>query len=121
MAGQDHLQRHRAVEPLLPRLVDHAHPAAADLADQLIRAEIAGHRGEGGLAVGLHGLRPRRRRQLIERLQAIERRAQFRVLPQDRTPIRLLARLKPGKIIIEQIQVFFVVRFVGHFCMSVRK
>ena len=40
VAGQDHLHRHQAVESLLPRLVDHAHPAAPDLLEQLILAEM---------------------------------------------------------------------------------
>ena len=125
MAGQDHLDGHRAVEPLLPGLVDHAHAAAADLADQLVRPEIArqfaprcGAVSESPPACGR--LFPRRRRQLFERFQTIQRRGQFRMFPQDRIPIRLLARLKPGEIGIQNVQGVFVERFVGHFCISVR-
>ena len=67
------------------------------------------------IAVGVRGLFPRRRGQLFERFQTIERRGQFGMFPQDCSPIRLLARLKPGEIGIENIQGFFVERFVGHF------
>ena len=107
MAGQDHFERDRAVEPLLPRLVDHAHPAAADLTDQLVRAEIARHRARQrrGIcsAVADRWLVLRRRGQLFERLQAIQRRGPLWMFPQDRNPIRLLAGLQPSKEAIESI------------------
>ena len=108
VAGQDHLDGHRAVEPFLPGLVDDAHAAAADLADQLVRAEIArqlppvqGWRGVG-VSVAAGDLFLRRRRQLFERIEAIQRRGQFGMLPHNRIPIRRLACLQPGEIRIEE-------------------
>ena len=97
VAGQDHLHRHRAIEALLPGLVDHAHAAAADLADQFVGPEVARQRADGRLTPAA-GLAKRgfsgRRRQHLQRFQAIQRRGQFRDAPQQRSPIRLLARLK---------------------------
>ena len=52
VAGQDHLYGHGAIEPFLPRLVDHAHAAPADLADQFVRAEIP--RQFAGRRISLH-------------------------------------------------------------------
>ena len=40
--GEDHFHGHDAVQGLLPRLVDHSHPATADLRQQFVGAEIAG-------------------------------------------------------------------------------
>ena len=41
LPGQDHLQGHEAVEAHLPGLVDDAHAAAGDLAEDLVVAEVA--------------------------------------------------------------------------------
>ena len=70
LPGQDHLQRHDPVQLHLPGLVNHAHPAAGDLLDQLVVAEEAGFDPGGGRRRGstyaqrcphrrrhLHGLR----------------------------------------------------------------
>ena len=38
--GREHLERHPAIERLLLCLVDHAHPAAAQLAENLEVAEL---------------------------------------------------------------------------------
>ena len=46
----------------------------------------------------------RRRGQLLQCFQAIQRRGQLGMLPQQRLPIRLLARLKPGEIRVEHVQ-----------------
>jgi hypothetical protein len=48
-AGQDHLERAGAIQPDLPSLVNHAHAAAAQLAEELIAGD-----GEDG-APGLDG------------------------------------------------------------------
>ena len=53
LAGEDHLERDGPVEADLPGLVDDAHAAAGDLADDLVVAEVA---DAGGL--GLHGNPP---------------------------------------------------------------
>ena len=47
VAGQDHLEGDRAAEALLPRQVDHAHPAAGDLPDHRIIAERPAHHRVG--------------------------------------------------------------------------
>ena len=120
VAGQDHLHGHGAVEALLPGLVDHAHPAPADLADQLVRAEIprqfaggrraVGSRSPAGVAI-VPPAGP-----AFQRLQAIQRRGQFGMFPQERSPIRPLARLELGEIGVEDVQRFFVDRSVAHRC-----
>ena len=46
LAGEDHLERDGAVEAHLPGLVDDAHAAAGDLADELVVAEVADARSE---------------------------------------------------------------------------
>ncbi len=61
LAGQDHLQRHDAVEAHLPGLEDHAHAAAGDLLEDLVVAEVthvvAERRHAVGRAVRAHGRR----------------------------------------------------------------
>ena len=51
-AGQDHLQRHQAVEPHLPGLVDDAHPAPPDLFEDLVPAWVRSREGTVGGVVG---------------------------------------------------------------------
>ncbi len=46
-AGQDHLQRDRAPQALLPRQVHHTHTAAGDLLDHLVIAERSGRHRVG--------------------------------------------------------------------------
>ena len=55
LAGQDHFQRHEAIETDLPGLVDDAHAAASDLFEKLIVPEIA-DLGPRWRAVGGAGL-----------------------------------------------------------------
>ena len=78
VAGQDHLHGDRAVEVLLPCLVDHAHAAAADLAQQLVGAEIARQLAAVASAVGAANRPPhvgifvrRQRRHDLQHFQAI--------------------------------------------------
>ncbi len=109
--GQDHLHRHGTFEPLLPSLVDHAHAAAADLAQQLIGAEIARHTlGRSRIHDRLAG----RRRQHLQGLQTIQRRGQLRVCVEKGFAIGLLAGLEPCQIIVQQVQVRMLQRFVTH-------
>ena len=59
--GGQHLDRHPALEPLVPGAVDHAHPAPADFALDGIR--VTQRRGEPGrqrlVGRGGHGRKPR--------------------------------------------------------------
>ena len=57
VAGEDHLERHRAVERHLPRLVDDPHAAPGDLLQQFVVAEVADHRRRSAaVRLGLAGL-----------------------------------------------------------------
>ena len=49
---REDLQRHQPVEPLLPGLVDHAHPAAADQFQDLQVGEKRGQLGRRGRGTG---------------------------------------------------------------------
>src|SRR5437867_5547552 len=42
LPGQDHLHRDNALETALPRAIDHAHPAAGNLFEQFVIAEVPG-------------------------------------------------------------------------------
>ena len=44
LGREDHLHRHLPAEINLPRTIDHAHPAAAQLGEQLVAAEAAWER-----------------------------------------------------------------------------
>ena len=46
-AGQDHLQGHQPPQAAVPGLVDHAHPAASDLAEDGVLAHVLGRRRDG--------------------------------------------------------------------------
>ena len=97
MAGQNHLHGDGAIESFLPSFVDHAHAAAADLADQFVGSEIARQfadgRGGVGIAAVERGGFAGRRGQHFQRIEAVQRRGQLRVLLQERMAIRLLAGL----------------------------
>ncbi len=41
LTREDHLEGHDAIEADLPGLVDHAHPAAPDLLQEFVVAEVA--------------------------------------------------------------------------------
>ncbi len=47
LPGEDHLQRHHPIEAQLPGLVYHPHPAAGQLLDDLIVADLPVPHGEG--------------------------------------------------------------------------
>ena len=50
-AGQDHLERHLAIEADVPRPVDHAHPAATELLHDLVPGHDRTRAGRGRFAV----------------------------------------------------------------------
>ena len=100
--GQDHLDRHDAVECLLPRLVDHAHPAPADFFQDLIRAKVAGQVllfGEQRIEIGI---RARGRRETFQGFQALQRRRQLRMLAEQGRAIRPLAGLELRQVVIKK-------------------
>src|SRR5262245_45666532 len=77
LAGEDHLERDQAIEAGLARLVDDAHPAARDLAEDVVRAEPPGL-AEPGERASLAGVA----RGGLERLAAARRRVEL-VLDDD--------------------------------------
>ncbi len=58
LAAQEHLQRHDTLELRVPRPIDNAHAAAAQLAQDLIRPDLGGQRRWFGRRYGL-GVQPR--------------------------------------------------------------
>ena len=112
-AGQDHLERHQAIELQVPCLVDDAHAAPAQLGQHLVPGERSRtHRGHGG-RIGIGGNR-RRRRPAVERcglddLVNVEQPAQLRrelgEPPQVfRKPRRLARLLTQQHLVIDQVE-----------------
>lgn len=128
-AGQDHLQRHMAIERQLPCLVDHTHAAAAELALDFI-ARQSWRSGLAPRPAGIIGGRSRlslsrdtRRRPRAARPGALQALKTFQGAVEPRTKrggclarIKLLRRRPPRHLLVaggEQVGALVVVRAGG--------
>jgi len=116
VAGEDHLDGHGPLEALLPGLVDHAHAAAPDLAEQLVRAEIAWDLDRRSLDCGrwLVPLRARGHKHPLQAVEAVQVGRDLRVLAHKGRPVRRPAHLKLLEILVQQAHQLRLFGDLGH-------